>query len=85
MNVVWKESEREYVRENAGRLTDAEIAARLSKHSGREVSLQAVRKQRQKMLLRKCQGRSVCRLVGGGGAAAPPPKGVAFRIQGGTS
>jgi hypothetical protein len=63
MNIVWNEKERNYIKEKAGDMTDAEIAAELSGMTGRHITLQAARRQRQRMGIRKMQGRGVCRLV----------------------
>ena len=63
MNSIWTEAEKDFVRQNAGKLTDQVIAAKLSIMCNREVTMQAVRKQRQKLGLKKQQGRSVCKLV----------------------
>lgn len=65
MNSIWKHDDKEFVRRNAEVMTDAVIAKKLTELTGRVVSLQAARKQRQKMKLRKCHGRGVCRLAGG--------------------
>jgi hypothetical protein len=45
-------------------LKDKELAAKLTQMSGRVVSLQAVRKQRQKMGIAKNPGRGKCEIVG---------------------
>ncbi len=63
MNSIWSDEEKDFVRVNAGILTDSQIAKKLTEDTGRQVSLQAARKQRQKMKLRKCHGRGVCRLA----------------------
>jgi len=62
MNEVWNESERTFVRENAGVLTDKEGAEQLSRITGRRVTLHAWRKQRQKMGISKMPGRGICRI-----------------------
>lgn len=63
MNNIWTEAERDFVRQHAGKLTDKVIAAKLSLMCNRQVTTQSVRKQRQKMGLKKQQGRGVCKLV----------------------
>ncbi len=63
MNKVWMESEKQYIRDNANKKKDVELSKELTKMTGRVVSLQAVRKQRQKMGLGKKPGRGVCGLV----------------------
>lgn len=64
MNRVWNNDEREYVRANAATMTDQKIAETLTRATGRQISLQAVRKQRQKLRIKKAHGRGVCKLVG---------------------
>lgn len=63
MNKSWSDSDREYIRANAGVLTDEVIAANLTRITGRSITLQAARKQRQLMGLRKRHGRGICKLV----------------------
>ena len=60
MNQVWSEAEKEFIRESAGRLTDEAGAIELSKVCGRIVTINAWRKQRQKMGIKKNPGRGVC-------------------------
>jgi hypothetical protein len=60
MNKVWSEAEKQFIVQNASTMKDDEIAARLTQITGRKVSLQAVRKQRQKMGITKKPGRGVC-------------------------
>ena len=64
MNKVWNSAEREYIRKHAGSVKDKDLAAQLSTMTGRKVSLQAVRKQRQKMGISKNPGRGKCQIVG---------------------
>ena len=49
MNKKWEEKDLQYIRENAESLKDRELAAELTKRSGRPVSLGAVRKMRQRL------------------------------------
>ena len=63
MNRIWSETERDYIRENAGKLKDKELAAKLTQITGRVISLQAVRKQRQKLGIAKAPGRGKCDLA----------------------
>lgn len=67
MNIKWSETEKSFIRENAHRLKDAEIAAELTASSGRQVTLQSVRKMRQKLGIKKLSGRGVCGVVTDGG------------------
>lgn len=60
MNRIWSDSERQYIRDNADTMKDADLAAKLSAATGRTISLQAVRKQRQKLGVAKKPGRGVC-------------------------
>lgn len=62
MNVVWSKEDREFIKNNANVLTDLEISEALTKKTGREVTLYAARKQRQKMGIAKCNGRGVCKI-----------------------
>ena len=63
MNKVWTTEEKEFIRYNAGQMTDKTLSAKLSKITGRNVTLQAVRKQRQKMGIAKQPGRGICAVV----------------------
>jgi hypothetical protein len=63
MNKIWSETEKDYIRNNAEKLKDKEIAAKLTEMTGRVISLQAVRKQRQKLGITKAPGRGKCGLA----------------------
>jgi len=63
MNQVWKENEKNFIKENAQTMKDKEIAENLTKISGRVVTVQAVRKQRQKLGITKARGRGICAVV----------------------
>lgn len=63
MNKVWNNSELEFIRSNAEMMTDNVLSIKLSQITGRKVTLQAVRKQRQKMGIAKQPGRGICALV----------------------
>lgn len=73
MNQVWSSAERDFIRDNAGKLKDKELAAKLTQMTGRLVSLQAVRKQRQKMGISKNPGRGKCEIVGQEKETNAPP------------
>tara|TARA_Y100001938_G_scaffold53953_1_gene75400 strand:- start:2251 stop:2532 length:282 start_codon:yes stop_codon:yes gene_type:complete len=60
MNQVWSEAEKQFIRDSAGKLTDEAGAIELSKVCGRIVTVNAWRKQRQKMGIKKNPGRGVC-------------------------
>ena len=63
MNKVWEESEKAFIRNNADRMKDKELAIKLTQITGRTVSIQAVRKQRQKLGIVKAKGRGKCAVV----------------------
>ena len=60
MNQVWSEAEKQFIRDSAGKLTDEAGAVELSKVCGRIITVNAWRKQRQKMGIKKNPGRGVC-------------------------
>ena len=60
MNQVWTETERQFIKDSAGTLTDEAGAVELSKVCGRIVTINAWRKQRQKMGIKKNPGRGIC-------------------------
>lgn len=62
-NVVWTDAQKKFVLENAGRMKDADIAAKLSAVTGRKVTLYSVRICRQRLGVRKRQGRGLCEVV----------------------
>lgn len=62
MNRVWTEVEREFVRKNAGNLTDEHGARKLGELVRRDITKEAWRKQRQKLGIKKKPGRGVCEL-----------------------
>jgi len=62
MNKTWTEMEKQYIRENAGIIKDSEVAAKLTEITGRKISIQSLRKQRQKLGLLKASGRGFCKL-----------------------
>ena len=63
MNKVWEDGEKLFIKNSANTMKDKELAARLTKITGRKVSIQAVRKQRQKMGIKKERGRGRCAVV----------------------
>lgn len=63
MNVKWTESDKNFVRDNAHSMKDVEIAAALTESTGRIVTLQAVRKMRQKLGVKKASGRGIIKVV----------------------
>ena len=63
MNQVWSEAEKAFIRDSAGRLTDEAGSIELSKVCGRIVTVNAWRKQRQKLGIKKKPGRGICEVV----------------------
>jgi hypothetical protein len=63
MNKVWKESEKQFVRDNCARMTDQVLSEKLTDITGRRVTIHSIRKLRQSLGLRKKPGRGVCGLV----------------------
>jgi len=63
MNRIWSEAEKQFVAANAGVLSDKDGAAKLSQKSGRNITVHAYRKQRQRLQLKKRPGRGVCGLA----------------------
>jgi hypothetical protein len=63
MNQIWTDTEKEFIRQNAGILTDQQGADQLSRISGRDITVNAWRKQRQKLKLAKKPGRGICQLA----------------------
>lgn len=62
MNCIWNEKERQFIRENAGKIKDQELATHLTQMTGRHVSLQSLRKQRRKLGIIKERGRGICKI-----------------------
>ena len=48
MNIKWSEDEKDFIRANAEIMKDSEMAAYLTAHVGRIVTLDAIRKIRQR-------------------------------------
>ena len=63
MNKIWTETEKQFIRENSEKVKDAVIAETLTNVVGRKISVQSVRKQRQKMGIFKASGRGYCKLA----------------------
>lgn len=62
MNTTWTADAVDFVRQQAGVLTDAALAEALTKKFGRVVSKAAARQKRQSLRLKKKCGRGVCEL-----------------------
>ena len=63
MNIKWTVEEKEFIRENAAFMKDRDMARSLEERSGRSVSVDALRKVRQKLGVKKKHGRGICALV----------------------
>jgi len=63
MNIKWTVEEKEFIRENAGSMKDKDLAQKLCDKSGRHVTVDALRKVRQKLGIKKKHGRGICALV----------------------
>lgn len=62
MNKTWTNTEKQFLQDKAETMKDSEITAELQRLTGRNISVAAVRKQRQRMGLAKQPGRGYCRL-----------------------
>lgn len=60
MNIKWTDEERQFIKDNAAFMKDKELAEKISEMSDRKVTLDAVRKVRQKLGIKKKQGRGIC-------------------------
>lgn len=61
MHKTWTEVEKQYIRENSLIIKDVEIAKILSDKRGKIISVQSIRKQRQKLGILKASGRGYCK------------------------
>ncbi len=59
----WTPEVVEFIKENAATLKDKELAEKVSELVGKPVSLQSVRKQRQKVGIVKAAGRGKCEVA----------------------
>ena len=66
MNIKWSEDEKDFIRANAAAMKDVEMADYLTAHTGRLVTLDAIRKVRQKLGIAKKPGRGICGVVNKG-------------------
>ena len=60
MNIKWTEKERQFIIDNAATMKDKDLAEKISKMADRIVTLDAVRKVRQKLGIKKKRGRGIC-------------------------
>jgi hypothetical protein len=65
MNMKWSEAEKAFIRQNAGKMTDAKLTEELKKMSqrGAELKVGSVRKMRQRLGIKKESGRGRCKVV----------------------
>ena len=63
MNIKWTDEDRQFIKDNAAFMKDAVIAKKLTEKTGREVTLDAVRKVRQTLGIKKKHGRGICGIV----------------------
>jgi len=62
MNIKWTLEDKQFVRENASIIKDKDLAIVLSRRNQRIISLDAVRKLRQRLGIIKKSGRGRCEL-----------------------
>lgn len=62
MRKCWTKYELEFIKNNAEKLKDKELAQELTKISGRVVTVAAVRKQRHTLKIKKEPGRGVSKI-----------------------
>jgi len=62
MNIKWTTEDKQFVRENASKVKDKDLAVELSMRNQRIVSLDSIRKLRQRLGIIKKRGRGRCEL-----------------------
>ena len=62
MNIKWTAADKQFVRENASTVKDKDLATVLSNRTQRSISIDAVRKLRQRLGVIKKSGRGRCEL-----------------------
>ena len=62
MNIKWTMADKQFVRENASTVKDKDLATVLSRRNQRVISIDAVRKLRQRLGIIKKSGRGKCEL-----------------------
>ena len=62
MNIKWTTEDKQFVKEKAAQIKDKDLAVELSIRNRRQVSLDAVRKLRQRLGIIKKGGRGKCEL-----------------------
>lgn len=59
----WNIAETQFLKENVHQLTDEQLAAELTKITGQTFTMTSVRRKRQRLGLKKVQGRGHCALT----------------------
>ena len=62
MNIKWTTEDKQFIKDQAPRVKDKDLAVELSMRNQRAVSLDAVRKLRQRLGIIKKSGRGRCEL-----------------------
>jgi len=62
MNIKWTLEDKQFIRDNASRVKDKDLAIVLSQRNQRIISIDAVRKLRQRLGIIKKSGRGKCEL-----------------------
>ena len=62
MNIKWTTADKQFVRENASTVKDKDLAVELGMRNQRQVSLDSIRKLRQRLGIIKKRGRGRCEL-----------------------
>jgi hypothetical protein len=75
MNLVWSDAEKEFVAKNSHLLKDWELAAAIFRMTGRPVTEAAVRQTRQRLGIKKAQGRGRCEVL------CRPPNGAGLGLH----
>jgi hypothetical protein len=68
----WGIKELQFIRDNAATMKDKELAVKLSEMTGKTISTQSARKQRQKLHILKESGRGKCVVKGATTTTSPP-------------
>jgi transposase len=63
MNIKWTDEDRQFIKDHAAFMKDVDIAKELEEKTGRKVTLDAVRKVRQKLGIKKKHGRGICGVI----------------------
>tara|TARA_R100000664_G_C2717415_1_gene112010 strand:- start:374 stop:571 length:198 start_codon:yes stop_codon:yes gene_type:complete len=62
MNIKWTQADKQFIKDHAWNVKDKDLAIELSERNQRSVSIDAVRKLRQRMGIFKKSGRGRCEL-----------------------